>query len=81
MENLKSYDNFVNESKLQDDYRDFFSKLLKVYGVKSPAEFKSCPEEGEKFYEDIKKGWENGQGMTKYGKDIIDEFEAKENEK
>ena len=31
----------LNESKLQDDYREFFSKLLELYGVKSPLQFKN----------------------------------------
>lgn len=78
MKNLVSYNNFVNESKLQNDYRDFFSKMLEIYGVKSPAEFKDDKSKAEKFYEDIKKGWNNGEGISQYGKELIDKFEKGE---
>lgn len=74
MKNLASYNSFINESKLQDDYREFFTNVLKAYGVKSPAAFKGKPELGKKFYEDIKKGWNNGEGISKYGQDLLDNF-------
>jgi len=75
MKNLASYSNFVNESKLQDDYREFFTNVLKVYGVKSPAAFKGDQELGRKFYADIKKGWTNGHGISEYGKELLAKFE------
>jgi hypothetical protein len=78
MKNIVSYDSFVNESKLQNDYREFFSNVLKVYGVKSPAEFKSDQELGKKFYADIKKGWNNGEGISKYGEDLLKKLDEKE---
>ncbi len=68
---MKKFNEFTNESKLQDGYREFFTSMLKVYGVKSPAEFKSTPEKGKKFYEDIKKGWSNGIGISDYGKKLL----------
>jgi hypothetical protein len=72
MKNLSSYTQFVNESKLQDDYREFFSKLLELYNVKSPAEFKDKEEVSKKFYKDIEEGWSVGNGLTKYGKKLMD---------
>jgi len=72
MKNLTSYSEFVNESKLQDEYRNFFSELLKIYNVKSPAEFKEDEENAKKFYADIEKGWSKGEGLTKYGKELLD---------
>jgi len=75
MKNIASFDNFLNESQLQDDYREFFSKLLKLYGVKSPAQFKGKEELAKKFYGDIAKGWSKGNGLTKYGKKIMESEE------
>ena len=75
MKNITSYNSFINESKLQNDYREFFSKMLEFYGVKSPAEFKNSKDVAEKFYSDIKKGWTNGEGISKYGKELIEKFE------
>jgi hypothetical protein len=72
MENLTGYNDYINESKLQDDYRAFFSKLLDLYKIKSPAVFKSKPEESKKFYGEIAKGWTKGKGLTEYGKKLMD---------
>jgi hypothetical protein len=72
MNNITKYQDFVNESKLQDDYREFFKKLLSLYDVKSPAEFKSKPEKSEEFYADIKKGWSKGHGLTEHGKKLME---------
>jgi hypothetical protein len=73
MKNLTNYTEFINESKLQEDYRNFFSNLLKLYGVKSPIEFKDDVEKSKKFYEDIEKGWSKGNGLTEYGKKLLKE--------
>ena len=71
MENLTGYDDYINESKLQDDYRAFFSKLLDLYKIKSPSAFKSKPEKSKKFYGEIAKGWSKGKGLTKYGEKLM----------
>ena len=71
MENLTGFDDYINESKLQDDYRAFFSKLLDLYKIKSPAAFKSKPEESKNFYGEIAKGWSKGKGLTEYGKKLM----------
>ena len=72
MENLTSYNEFVNESKLQNDYRDFFTKLLNLYGIKSPNEFKDKEELSKKFYKDVSEGWSKGNGLTEYGKKLME---------
>jgi hypothetical protein len=72
MKNLKSFNSFkINESKLQDDYRSFFSHLLELYGIKSPLQFKNKEEESKKFYADVSKGWSKGVGLTEYGKKLM----------
>ena len=71
MSNITNFNDFVNESKLQNDYREFFSKLLNLYGVKSPSEFRKDEELGKKFYKDIEDGWAKGYGLTKYGKELM----------
>ena len=83
MKNISSFDTFLNESKLQDEYREFFTKLLKLYDVKSPAQLKSKEEIAKKFYKDITDGWSKGNGLTKYGKKLmeIDKLEDLDKEK
>ena len=61
----------VKESKLQNNYRDFFSKLLDLYGIKSPLEFKHKEELSIKFFADVEKGWAEGKGLTEYGKKLM----------
>ena len=73
--NILKFKDFLFESKTQEEYREFFSKLLKYYGVKSPAEFQNKQELSSKFYSDIKKGWINGEGLSKYGKDLIQKID------
>jgi hypothetical protein len=77
MKNITDYNNFLNESKLQNEYREFFKHLLTLYGVKSPAEFKNKEELSKKFYDDIEKGWNKGIGLSKYGEKLMkcDELE------
>lgn len=72
MKNITSFDDFLNESQLQDEYRKFFTKLLELYGVKSPAQFKGKQEIAKKFYKDVAEGWSKGNGLTKYGKELMD---------
>jgi hypothetical protein len=71
MKNISSYDDFLNESKLQEDYREFFSKLLKLYDVKSPLQFKGKDVLAKKFYKDVAEGWSKGNGLTQYGKKLM----------
>jgi hypothetical protein len=65
------FNDFLNESKLQDDYRNFFTHLLKIYGITSPTQFKDKEELSKKFYADIEKGWNKGEGLTKYGEELM----------
>lgn len=59
------------ESKLQDDYREFFKHVLDLYEVKSPASIKDedCKKE---FFNKIQKGWIKGEGLSEYGKKLMD---------
>lgn len=72
MNNISSYGDFVNESKLQDEYREFFKKLLKLYDVNSPAQFKGKEVLAKKFYKDVSEGWSKGNGLTQYGKKLME---------
>jgi len=65
------FNDFLNESKLQDDYREFFTHLLKLYNVTSPIQFKGKEELSKKFYDDIKKGWNKGEGLSQYGEKLM----------
>jgi enoyl-[acyl-carrier-protein] reductase (NADH) len=65
------FDDFLNESKLQDEYREFFSHLLKIYGVTSPIQFKNKEELSKKFYADVEKGWNKGKGLSTYGEKLM----------
>lgn len=78
MKNISNFDNFLNESQLQDEYRKFFSKLLNLYGVKSPSQFKGKEELAVKFYKDIAKGWSRGFGITQYGKELMEKEKLEE---
>ena len=59
------------ESKLQDEYREFFKHVLDLYEVKSPASIKDeeCKKE---FFNKIQKGWIKGEGLSEYGKKLMD---------
>lgn len=65
------YEEEMNESKLQDEYREFFKHLLDLYEVKSPASIKDddCKKE---FFNKIQKGWIKGEGLSEYGKRLMD---------
>jgi len=45
----------VSLSEKQKEYREFFDKKLKEYGVKSPAELDDAKK--KKFFDEIDKGW------------------------
>lgn len=61
----------VFESKLQDDYKEFFTHLLDLYKVKSPNSIKDedCKKE---FFNKVNKGWVKGSGLSEYGKKLMD---------
>lgn len=68
---LEASEQDLNESKLQDDYREFFKHVLDLYEVKSPASIKDedCKKE---FFNKIQKGWIKGEGLSEYGKRLMD---------
>jgi hypothetical protein len=50
-------------SNLQEEYRKFFKFMLDCYNVKSPS---ALPDNKKKeFFENIKKYWIKGKGVTK----------------
>ena len=71
MNKVLTYTDFINESKLQDDYRDFFKHVLSLYKVKSPASIKDekCKKE---FFNKIQKGWVKGHGLSEYGRKLME---------
>lgn len=77
MKNIISFDEYLNESNLQYGYREFFTNLLCLYGVKSPIEFKDDKDKSKKFYDDIKKGWSKGNGLTEYGEELMKKCKEK----
>jgi len=71
MKTISDYNEFLNESKLQDDYRAFFLHMLELYGVKSPSSIKDEKKKKE-FFTEINKGWVKGQGLSKHGEKLMD---------
>lgn len=59
------------ESKLQDDYKEFFTHLLELYEVKSPNSIKD-EERKKEFFNNVNKGWVKGNGLSEYGKKLMD---------
>ena len=51
-------------SPLQKQYRDYFSCMMKKYGVDSPADFKD-DETKRKFFNDVSVYWKVGVGPQK----------------
>jgi hypothetical protein len=48
---------YINESALQDKYRQFFRDKLEAYGVKSPSQLSK--EDKSKFFSEIKEEWKS----------------------
>jgi hypothetical protein len=51
---MKNFQDFLDEGS-QEEYKKFFDKKLKKYGVKSPAELDD--EKKKKFFDEIEKEW------------------------
>jgi hypothetical protein len=52
--------NEVELSSLQKEYKEYFSDLLKEFGVKSQGELSE--EKKKEFFKKVKAGWEKGKG-------------------
>jgi hypothetical protein len=62
------------EQKLKAAYNNFFSKLLKKYGVSYPGEFgNKRKKERQEFYQNLDKGWDKDKGLSKFGEELIKE--------
>ena len=59
------------KSGKQDEYAQFFKKLLQKFNVTSPADL--TDDKKKEFFDEISKGWESGEGLTPTGKDILSE--------
>tara|TARA_B100000953_G_scaffold103090_1_gene84510 strand:+ start:599 stop:775 length:177 start_codon:yes stop_codon:yes gene_type:complete len=51
---MKKFQDFIDEGS-KEEYKKFFDKKLKKYGVKSPSELSD--EEKKKFFDEIDKDW------------------------
>lgn len=58
------------EPKDKGDYKKWQNFLLKKYDVKSPFSI-SDKSERKKFYTELKKGWDKGEGLSEYGKKLM----------
>ena len=61
----------IVESLNEEEYKDFFNKLLKKYDVKSPDELSDADK--KKFFDEVNKGWtskaeKNNESVSKYKK-------------
>ncbi len=65
IKNWKQFNESLNEelSNLQKEYREYFKFMLDCYDVKSPS--KLSDEKKKEFFDNIKKYWVKGQGVTK----------------
>ena len=65
IKNFNEYNESINEklSSLQEAYREYFKFMLKCYDVKSPS--KLSDEKKTEFFNNVKKYWTKGKGVTK----------------
>jgi len=65
IKNFGQFTESLNEklSPLQDEYRKYFKFMLDCYGVKSPK--KLSEEKKKEFFDNIKKYWTKGKGVSK----------------
>lgn len=65
IKNFNEYNESINEklSALQTEYREYFKFMLKCYDVKSPS--KLSDEKKTEFFNNVKKYWTKGKGVTK----------------
>jgi len=55
----------------QQEYADFFLKLLKEFDVTSPNELDD--EKKKEFFDKLALGWKSGEGITAAGEEMVDE--------
>lgn len=68
------------KSETQEQYSQFFKKMLQKYDISSPAELKS-DEEKKKFFDEVSAGWDKEASKpTAKGKEILNESTGELNE-
>ena len=64
---IKNFEEFknLNEklSDLQKEYREYFKFMLDCYDIKSPADLSD--EKKKEFFDNVKKYWTKGKGVSK----------------
>ena len=55
----------------QEQYAQFFKKILQKYNVTSPQDL--TDDKKKDFFDDIAKGWEEGEGLTPSGEEMMTE--------
>ena len=65
IKNWEQFNQSINEelSLLQKEYREYFKFMLDCYDVNSPS--KLSDEKKSEFFDNIKKYWVKGKGVTK----------------
>jgi hypothetical protein len=65
LKNWEQFNQSLNEelSLLQKEYREYFKFMLDCYDVTSPS--KLSDEKKSEFFDNIKKYWVKGKGVTK----------------
>ena len=72
--NFKEFNQNVNEklSDVQKEYREYFRFMLDCYNVKSPI--KLSEEKKKEFFDNVKKYWIKGKGVSKEFDKIKDDI-------
>ena len=61
----------TEKSGKQEQYAQFFKKLLQKYSVTSPQDL--TDDKKKSFFDEIAKGWEEGEGLTPSGEEMMAE--------
>jgi len=59
------------KSGKQEQYAQFFKKLLQKYNVTSPSDL--TDDKKSAFFDEISKGWDEGEGLTASGEEMMSE--------
>jgi len=82
IKNFKEYkESFLTEklSELQKEYREYFKFMLDCYDVKSPTDLSD--EKKKEFFDNVKKYWTKGKGVSKDLEKIKEDICGKEKSK
>lgn len=86
---IKKWNDFINEnnttslneelSDLQKEYREYFRFMLDCYDISSPT--KLSEEKKKEFFDNVKKYWVKGKGVSKELAKIKEDICGKETKK